>query len=194
MRDVRNVSHEPLSVSIPDSKQSLGRSDVEALVERAARGEVPPLAETLLADAHFYAWWASHPNPRMGLVLAATACEVKTKEVLRRTAAPDAKEIVEVVIRSRRPVEELLDRFLEASAGISLRKDVPELFGPVKTLFDHRNAFAHRGDTSLDAQAIREDLRAATRAFDWLDRLVERVSGTTLPRPVERPDGIRRLP
>lgn len=149
------------------------------VLEHVSNEDEPPLAESLLADALFYSWRSAHPNPHMGLILAAIATEIKIKQILTDAATPDQRELVQLVIANPRDVtmavSALFDKALEAVTGASLRREDHSLFKAVTRLFEHRNALAHRGAMGIEVP-IKEDLRTAQDVFTWLDGLRERQS------------------
>lgn len=76
------------SVSVgrdPAGKYSLTAADFEEIIERVNRGAEAPVAETLLADAEYYGLYAVR-DFRRAVLMAAIACEVKVKAVLRDLA------------------------------------------------------------------------------------------------------------
>lgn len=152
---------------------ALSAPELSVYLHAASVDAAPALAETLLADALFYAWRATHPNPRLGLVLAAIATEVKIKTFLTDMATPEQAALVELVLSSPRDVSlaaaALFDQGLNAVAGVSLRTANRKLFKAVSKLFEDRNRFAHRGDLQLDEASMRADMNAAREVFRWLD-------------------------
>ncbi len=165
---------EPLIMhGIGDEQHVLTTPELELFLDLASHDATPPLPETLLADAFFYAWRATPANPQLGLMLAAIGCEAKIKAFLTEIAQPSQLALVELVLGNPRDVSlaaaSLFDKALRAVAGVSLREDNRVLYNSISQLFAHRNAFAHRGDPDLDAQAIRLDLNAARDVFRWLD-------------------------
>lgn len=158
-----------------DDDQIIGDSDIETLLSRVSNQIELPVPETLLADAMFYAWRSRQPDPRLGLTLAAFACEAKIKTYLQDVATAEQLKLVELVINSPRDVSVqaagLFDKALEAVIGVSLRTQKPDLYKRINLVFEHRNAFAHKSHTGvvgLDAQEIRKDILAVKEVFDWL--------------------------
>ena len=176
--------HEPLTANgIGDEQQVLTPSEFELFLDLASHDATPPLPETLLADAFFYAWRATPANPQLGLMLAAIGCEAKIKAFLTEIAQPSQLALVELVLGNPRDVSvavaALFDKALLAVAGVSLREENKVLYNAISKLFEHRNRFAHRGDPDLEAQAIRLDLNAARDVFRWLDAQSLLLGGTT---------------
>lgn len=174
---IRVGYNDPLTVHWSGEWQhALTRSELESTLELAKEEEAPPLPETLLADALFYAFRADQPNLELGLMLAAVACETKIKSVLAELAAPDQEALVDLVLENPRDVSvaaaSLFDKGLAAVTGTSLRLENKDLFKAVEKLFQDRNKFAHRGGGDLDPSVITQDLHAAQRAFVWIDEMV----------------------
>ena len=165
--------NEPLVFGGIEDEQHVTATELELFLDLASHDVAPPMPETLLADAFFYAWQASPANPQLGLMLAAIGCETKIKAFLTEIAQPSQLELVDLVLENPRDVSlaavRLFDKALLAVAGVSLREDNKVLYNSISTLFEHRNRFAHRGDPDLDAQAIGLDLNAARDVFHWLD-------------------------
>jgi hypothetical protein len=96
-------------------------------VAEAFRGSVPPLADELLADAKFYAWRASQPSPRMAILLAAIAVEVRIKTFLLERATKEQLPLVELILTNPQDISmaarSLYDTALHAVTGRSLRTD-----------------------------------------------------------------------
>jgi hypothetical protein len=177
---------------IGDSVHALTAPELELFLELAHHDATPPLPATLLADALFYAWRATPPNPQLGLMLAAIGCEAKIKAFLSEVAQPSQLELVELVLWNPRDVSvataALFDKGLRAVAGVSLREDNKVLYNSMCKLFEHRNRFAHRGDPDLDTESIRLDLNAARDVFRWLDeqsRLHEDPTNVQVHQPSE---------
>jgi hypothetical protein len=166
---------------ISDPEEAVTASDLTRVLDRVSNEEEPALAESFLSDALFYSWRAAHPNPQMGLILAAIATEINVKQVLSEIATADQRELVHLVIANPRDVtmavSALFDKALEAVIGTSLRKDDVDLYKSVVRLFEHRNALAHRGERAFGEATIKEDLRTAQRVFKWLGCLRDRQGG-----------------
>jgi hypothetical protein len=109
------------------------------------------------------------------LVLAAIATEVKVKEPLVRLASTEQRPVLDLVLENPRDWSvaaiALFDKALDAVAGRSLRTEDKPLYTAVKTLFEHRNRVAHRGDITLEQSLVRDDINAAIKVAGWLDGL-----------------------
>jgi hypothetical protein len=149
-----------------DPDRALDISSLEALLKRVAKGEEPEVAESLLADAAYLCEYTHEAN--RAILLAAIACELRVKQVLRRRAKPgQAQQLIEQLIPRQRPVSGLFDKPMKIVAGRSLRESEPELWKSVVDLFSQRNGIAHRGETAPrdDAGAA---VNAASKVFAWL--------------------------
>lgn len=165
------------SVSVgrdPAGKYSLTAADLEEIVERVNRGDEAPVAETLLADAEHYARHAVH-DFRRAVLMAAIACEVKVKAVLRSRATDAQRSLVDFALENPREITitaagGLFDKLMLATLRRSLRQDDRQLFRDIEALYTVRNRIAHGGLMPDEAEAGRV-VRAARRCFVWLDSL-----------------------
>jgi hypothetical protein len=145
--------------------------DVFELVRYQSR---PPLAEALLADAVYYFQHATPADPARAVLIAAIACEVKVKSVLRARVKDDARDLLELTLENPRDfsfaARALFHEVSKAVIGHSLRDDDRPLYKRVVRLYEVRNDLAHRGVTpTID---VAEDcVRAAVQAARWLDQL-----------------------
>jgi hypothetical protein len=162
---------DPMAVKIMGGMGALTASDVGNLVDQLQQGTAARRPVARRRSVH--ALHAAHPNPHLGLTLAAIAAEVKIKETLVILAAPEQRPVLDLVLENPRDwsmaAASLFDKALKAVAGVSLREEDKPLYKGVDDLFVHRNRFAHRGDVTLDESLVRKDLQAARRVFDWLD-------------------------
>ena len=157
----------------PPNDAALEHQEIASLLQIATTGEQPLLPESLLADARFYVFRANQPNPRLGLILAAVACEVKVKQRLYDLADKSQKPLVDLLVAHPRDYSlaaaSLFDKGLAAVAGRSLRMEDKALYKKVEGLFEHRNGFAHRGDPGISTEQVHADIATAVVAFEWLD-------------------------
>lgn len=139
-----------------------------AMTDQLNRGDEPPLAEELLADARFMATLRSPPDLRLAVLLAAIACEAKIRRVLRDAADPVMLPVLEIVLSRPMPALSLVDEVANATTGRSLKTEDHDLFLGVKALFETRNAIAHgtRRPSEVD---MRQGVNMAVRACTWLD-------------------------
>jgi hypothetical protein len=153
-------------------EQIIGLDRLESALRRIEAHEDPELADSLLADAWFL---NSHQSDAPRVILsAAIACELKVKQALRELAKPEAEELLDVLLESRRDhslaAAALFHKPMAAVAGVSLRDFDRDLWKQVQRLFETRNKIAHRGYVPTGDEAL-DCLRAATRVFNWLDAL-----------------------
>jgi hypothetical protein len=170
-------SHRTVAVARdPAGKYHLTAPDLEQIVERVNRGHEAPVAETLLADAEYYARYEVR-DYRRAVLMAAIACEVKVKAILRDRALAEQKPLVDFALDNPREVtvtaaSGLYDKLMLATLGRSLRRDDRQLFRDIEHLYTVRNNIAHRGAVPSEADAGRA-VRGARRCFVWLDSLPE---------------------
>lgn len=165
------------SVSVgrdPTGKYSLTVADMEGIIERVNRAAEAPVAETLLADAEYYARHAVR-DFRRAVLMAAIACEVKVKAILSDLATAAQRPLVDFALENPREITitaagGLFDKLMLATLGRSLRQDDRQLFRDIETLYRVRNRIAHGGHMPDEAETGRV-VRAARRCFTWLDDL-----------------------
>ncbi len=160
----------------PAGKYVLTAADLEEIIGHVGRGDEAPVAETLLADAEYY---ERHPvrDFRRAVLMAAIACEVKAKAVLRDCATDAQRSLVDFALENPREITltaagGLFDKLMLATLGRSLRQDDRLLFRDIEALYTARNAIAHRGLMPDEAEAGRV-VRAARRCFTWLDDVAQ---------------------
>jgi hypothetical protein len=165
----------------PAGKYRLAATDMEEIFQRVRRDQEAPVAETLLADAEYYANHGVN-DLRRAVLMAAIACEVKVKEVLRGRASDVQKTLVDFALDNPREIAltaagGLFDKLMLATLGQSLKRDDKMLFQNIVLLYEVRNRIAHRG-TMPDTAEARRVVNAARRCFMWLDNLpVSQVDG-----------------
>lgn len=147
--------------------------DARAIAE-VRRGETPSTPDKLLADARYLIW--SDADHKHAVLLAAIACELNVKDVLRRLVAEGSQPLLDLVLANPRDVSMavvgLFDKGAKAVTGQSLREDDKALYLRLERLFQHRNTFAHRGEQEIEDADMRDDVQAAEEAFDWLRSLI----------------------
>ena len=147
---------------VPTSRESLA-----AALARPHHGS----PSFLLSQARYFAHFAPDKQPGIAVLLAAMACEARAKDVLTARAHPAAGDLLSVIFRHPRvfpePAQELFGFTARAVLGTSLRETDRALFDKLVTLFQKRNALAHRA-ASPSAPEAADLVRAAVSAFDWL--------------------------
>lgn len=160
------------SMVFRSSRLRLERSAMELIAERMASCEEPLVAESLLADAWHLADATAANDQDRAVLMAAVACEVKAKLHIRLSVESGREKLVEVILKRRSNLPDLLDEVLDAACGISLRRKSPALFKQVRALSQQRNAIVHTGERNLHVEDVRFPNRVATDLFHWLDENV----------------------
>ncbi|MBW9110149.1 hypothetical protein [Microbacterium ureisolvens] len=162
----------PQSTTVRSSQLRLDVGSLSEVAKKVIADEEPGVAESLLADT-WHLSDASGANDRdRAWIVAAVACEVRVKRELRERAGNDRGGMVELLLRRRSNLPDLLDEVWSAVLGTSLRVEAPELFANVRSLSRQRNRIVHAGmrdpmvPLSLDPAQIARDL------FEWLDEPV----------------------
>ena len=118
----------------------------------------PPSAEILLADARFLIGAAEPRDPSRALLIAAVACEVKIKTLLRQLSTPEQEPLIGLLLESPRDwlmaASALFDKPLRIITGRSLKDADRQLFTRIVQLFERRNALAHRGHIPTTNEAL----------------------------------------
>ncbi len=129
------------------------------------------LARSLLADAEFFRWKHFPEAVAVAVLLAAIACEVDVKDVIRSTAGAKA-DVAELLLSKPRDfsvaARVLFSEVMSAVNGHSLKADNAVLEKAVGLLFETRNKVAHRGELPTYSEAI-QSLETAAKVFEWLD-------------------------
>jgi hypothetical protein len=162
----------------PLSGEALGR-----LGERAETGP-PELPSLLLAEARHYLGTTHTLAPDRAVLIAAIACEIRVKAVLREKAGPAARSLVDIIVGNPRDVSvaafDLFHKTMRATVGRSLHEENRRLFDTVRSLFETRNRIVHRGEVT-DIEHARPLVAAAVEAFEWLDSVQALVGHDSVP-------------
>lgn len=101
-------------------------------------------------------------------IVAATACEVRAKEVLRSVTSQEDRYQLDSVLARRSNVSDLLDAVWANFAGTSLRRDDPELFRKAKILTGQRNRLVHAGKHTDNVPPAMDPAVTAQLLFAWM--------------------------
>jgi hypothetical protein len=161
----------------------LSSEALQHLGERAETGP-PELAYLLLAEARHYLWTTHTLAPDRAILVAAMACEIRVKAVLRENAEPTARALVDIILSNPRDVSvaaiNLFHKTMHATVGRSLHDERKPLFAKVQSLFETRNKIVHSG-TVTDFEQAEPLVAAAVEAFEWLDSVHGSGEPETLP-------------
>lgn len=152
--------------------EPISAAQMAAIGEHVSAGDRPDPARQLLADARYLAHWAPSKDPPRSVLVAAIACEVRVKGMLRERAKPPADVVLDVLLDNPRAFPhsaiELFDKVSLAVDGRSLRLQDKELYKRLGAVFEIRNKIAHHGyEPTLDE--ARQVVGAAMEVFEWLD-------------------------
>lgn len=158
-----------------DLSQRVTPDVAQALAEGAGEQRVPPLAEELLADAKYLSWIRRPVDLRLGVLLAAIACEAKIKQTLTRLADDARSPLLDLVLDNPRDVTVAtvvhLDKTAKAISGRSLRDENGVLWKAAIKLFEARNRIAHGKAEQPTEDEMTSAVRAAVDIFEWIDSL-----------------------
>jgi hypothetical protein len=164
-----------MSMKVIERDAPWSSTNLSELAPLLAGSKTPPLANTLLADAQYLVTWATPRDPARALLIAAIACEVKIKEVLRHVASTDQQPLLELLLENPRDwsmaASALFHKALGRVGGTSLKDANAPLYKRLVRLFERRNDLAHRGIVPAFSDAY-DSVKAAREAFDWLEAFV----------------------
>lgn len=156
------------TTTVRSSHLRLEDSDFARIAAAVSAGTGPSIAESLLADA-FHLSDADAMNDRdRAWIVAATACEVRAKEVLRSVTSQEDRDELDSVLRRRSNVTDLVDSVWANFAGTSLRRDDPELFRKTKILTSQRNRLVHAGKHTENVPPAMDPAVTAQLLFAWM--------------------------
>jgi hypothetical protein len=169
--------NDPFVVSYRSVDTALSKENHSQLLDQAAQGVHPGLAEIFLSDAKLAASQPENPDLRQAVLLAAIACEVKVKEALMAVASPAQESLVNLLLENPRDwsmaAASLFDKAMDAICGRSLRTENRVLHKDISLLYENRNRIAHRGGTGLSTDdVLRGHITSADQAFDWLNDII----------------------
>lgn len=105
----------PQSVTMRSSRLRLDIADIESVVESVEAHNKPGIADSLLADGwHLSDAQAANDQDR-AILVAATACEVRVKQVIRDRVSPGGRAMAMMILDRRSNLPELLDEVLLAT-------------------------------------------------------------------------------
>jgi hypothetical protein len=165
----------PMRGHVFDLDSALTTERHDAIAGDAAQHREPSLPGSLLADAKYLGWIHESEDLREAVLLAAIACEVKIKSVLRNLVDAKSAPLLDIIIDNpsdvSMPVAALFSRAAKAIAGHSLSDEDGSLYRAVEKLFKVRNHIAHRGGMGVTKEQMREAVAAASKAFQWLESI-----------------------
>jgi hypothetical protein len=128
--------------------------------------DVPPELE-LFADARFFARESDLVDGQRAVLAASMAAEVATKKAIRRRTPAQRRSVVELLLRRRSNVLDLVSEISKASIDRSLKVDDPELFRQLRELTELRDQIVHAGRRVDRTTAYRLSY-AVEQLFAWL--------------------------
>jgi hypothetical protein len=168
---VRLMSYGPeKKATIRSGQLALSLDQLMQIHDHVAVEREPSTAESLLADGRFLAQEAEVADLQRAVLVAAAACEIKSKQTMRQRIEPSKSDLLDLVLRRVSNLPQLLDSPLRAALGISLREADRDLYDRVSRLADVRNEVIHRGANVDEAEGWRL-IVAAGQLFVWLDGL-----------------------
>lgn len=124
---------------------SLDAGALDTVMVHVTAADEVPVARALLADARHLGQGADVQDAQRSVLLAAIACEVHAKQVLRDRVHPSRRELMELMLTRRSNVADLVDAVMKAGFGVSVRETHPALHSRVQQLIKTRNAVVHAG-------------------------------------------------
>jgi hypothetical protein len=156
--------------------------EVVALIEEPQAA--PAIADEFLSDARFLSHWSLAPAYSHAVLAAAAACELKVKAALRQSVqGKGTADLLDIILSNPRSfpqaAHELFDSVSRVILGFSLREHDKALFQELRTLFERRNAIAHRGIT-IGGEESGDLVRTAIAIIGWIDDV------SASPRPASK--------
>lgn len=150
--------YDPVRISWHSFDSALSVDANQWLVDSAANGDRPELAESFLRDADYAATQTSYPDLRQAVLLAAIACEIKVKDTLNAMASPEQVPLLTLLLENPRDwsmtASSLFDKAARAICGRSLRDENRNLFKEIDLLFQDRNKIAHKGGEKVSPDIL----------------------------------------
>ncbi|WP_146079069.1 hypothetical protein [Pseudoclavibacter sp. RFBA6] len=142
---------------------------------RAIQGELNPDwdLDLLLGQARHYAQNNWDSNPALSLFLSTLALEAKMKRVLHRKCPESMRALLLEEVPEDKQIQGDVRSLFSSKAkkylGISLKRENPELWDNLVTLFPLRNNFAHRAEL-VDRDQAQIAAVCARRVMLWADQ------------------------
>lgn len=170
-----------LSIDVRGSRESFTvvdspvftATDLTRMLE--SDGGWPDPGDDFLAEARLLSHWMPSADPQRGVMLAAMACELKAKAMLRRKASAQMEPMMRLIVGDSRAFPrsayELYTLVPDRAFGRSLARDDALLAKALRKLFEARNGIAHYGTRPDQSQGRRAAVHAM-KAFRWLESLL----------------------
>jgi hypothetical protein len=143
---------------------------LERISEASKLGTPLAADDTLIADARFLIHEAHDTDVQRGVLLAAIACEIRSKQSISDRAPKSKTAEAKGALSSCSSIHVLASKVSQQILGRSLEVDDPDLFDQIKNLTKIRNAIVHEAASPSEEQA-RELLAAVDSYVIWLDGL-----------------------
>jgi hypothetical protein len=144
------------------SRENLGR--IQTHLEA---GEDVPAELDLFADARYFARESDLIDGQRAVLSASMAAEIATKKAILRQVTAERKPAVELLLRQRSNVPDLVSDIARVAIGRSLKADDPALFRELRELNDLRNRIVHTG-ARVDRQTAYRLSYAVEKLMTWL--------------------------
>jgi hypothetical protein len=129
--------------------------------------DVPPELE-LFADARFFARESDLVDGQRAVLAASMAAEIATKKAILRRTPAERRNVVELLLKTRSNVPDLVSDIANAAIDRSLKAENAELFRQLRELIELRNQIVHTGRKVERNTAYRLSF-AVEKLMDWLE-------------------------
>jgi hypothetical protein len=129
--------------------------------------DVPPELE-LFADARFFARESNLVHSQRAVLAASMAAEIAAKKALLRRTPPERRPVVELPLRGRSNVPDLVSDIAKACIDRSLKMENPDLFRHLQELTELRNRIVHTGQRVERDTAYKMSF-AVEELMTWLE-------------------------
>ncbi|MGY1857537.1 hypothetical protein [Modestobacter sp. SYSU DS0290] len=129
--------------------------------------DVPPELE-LFADARFFARESDLVDGQRAVLSAAMAAEIATKKAILRQTPAEKRAVVELLLKTKSNVPDLVSDIAKASIERSLKVEDPDLYRQLRELTDLRNQIVHTG-RRVDRNTAYRLSFAVEKLIGWLE-------------------------
>lgn len=129
--------------------------------------DVPPELE-LLADARFFARESNLVHGQRAVLAASMAAEIAAKKALLRRTPTEKRPVVELLLKGRSNVPDLVSDIAKACIGRSLKVENAKLFRHLQELTKLRNGIVHTGQR-VDRNTAYKMSFAVEELMTWLE-------------------------
>jgi hypothetical protein len=156
------------SITFRHGEAGASVQDLERIRSRLEADEDVPAELELFADARYFARESDLVDGQRAVLAASMAAEVATKKAILRRTPEGRRAAVELLLKTRSNVPDLVSDVAGASIDRSLKVEDPELFRQLRELNELRNQIVHTG-RRVDRDTAFRLSYAVEKLFAWLE-------------------------